>query len=144
VPRQELTVSDLRANGTRVLYITPEGEHVLGTTQAAPDGTAREGCAVVRFDNAPFTWVLPFEELRALSEEDERDTICALNDLSFEGVRQAVIEAQQRLNHTVILRYTGRAVSRRAKVKIEHVDFAGHDEEWRITISAKSLQPRGV
>ena len=136
-------MSDLRAKGTRVLYVTPEGEHVLGTTQDAPAGTTREGCAVVRFDNAPFTWVMPQDVLRVLSEEDEKDTIVALNELSFVEVRKAVTEAQQRLNHTQ-LHPSGRAVSRRAKVRIDHTDYAGHDETWTITISAKSTQLRGL
>lgn len=136
-------MSDLRAKGTRVLYVTPEGEHVLGTTQDAPAGTTREGCAVVRFDNAPFTWVMPVGELKALSEEGERAVVCALNGLSFEEVRLAVIEAEQRLNHTT-LHPSGRAVSRRAKVRIDHTDFAGHDETWTITISATSTQLRGL
>lgn len=139
-------MSDLRARGTRVLYVTPEGEHILGTTQAAPDGTTREGCAVVRFDDAPFTWVMPVGELKALSEEDEKDLIVALNELSFVEVREAVMAAQQRLNHTLSVHpYSiGRSMTRRAKVRIDHTDFAGHDETWTITISAKSLQPRGV
>ena len=135
-------MSDLRTKGTRVLYVTPEGEHVLGTTQGAPNGTTREDCAVVRFDNAPFTWVMPVEELKALSEEDEKDLVVALNELSFVEVRKVVMEAQQRLNHTQL--HPRWAVARRAKVKIDHTDFEGHDETWTITISAKSLQPRGV
>jgi hypothetical protein len=135
-------VSDLRTKGTRVLYITPEGEHVLGTTQSAPAGTTRDGCAVVRFDNAPFTWVMPVGELKALSEEGERAVVCALNGLSFEEVRLAVIAAEQRLNHTT-LHTSGGAVSRRAKVAIEHTDVPGYDEIWTITISAKSTQARG-
>lgn len=136
-------MSDLRTKGTRVLYITPEGEHVLGTTQAAPPDTTRKGCAVVRFDNAPFVWAMPVEGLKALSEEDEKDLIVALNELSFVKVRQAVMEAQQRLNHTK-RDLGGGSVTRRAQVKIEHADFAGHDETWTITISAKSMQPRGL
>lgn len=136
------TTPDLRTPGVRVRYIDPDGNHLLGTTQAAPAGTTREGCAVVRFDDAPFTWVLPFEELRPLSEEDEKDLIVALNDLDFTKVREAVIAAQQRLNHTQL--HPSWAVARRPKVTITHTDFAGRDETWTITISAKSAQPRGM
>lgn len=136
--------TDLRIHGTRVSYVDPDDDTriYLGTTQTAYRPAIPEDCALVRFDDAGFAFVMPVSALRVLSPEDETDTVVALNALGFERVRTALNEAQQRFNRGAG-RY-GRSVARVADIRIQHDDFAGHYETWTVTIRAKSLKPRGL
>lgn len=135
-------MTDLRAKGHRVLYTAHDDGPKLGSTLGATSLT-NAGCTVVRFDDVPFTWVIPVEDLKAVSREDENDFIAATNALAFEKLRQVLNEAQQSCAYDARA-YDGVGRARVAKISIDHTDFAGHDETWRITVSAKSRKPKGL
>ncbi len=126
---------------TRVSW-TDRGNVVhLGTVVSRPSNKTHEGCVEVVFDDAPWEIPVPCSALVSLTDAEEKQLVTRLNAEAMAPIDELLESIESALCSRT---RWNRPVYRRARVEVSHVDIPGGDETWTVTISAKSVTPRGL
>jgi len=126
---------------TRVSWTDRSSVAHLGTVASRPSSKTPEGCVEVVFDDAPWEIPVPCSALVSLTDAEEKQLVTRLNAEAMAPIDELLESIESELCSRT---RWNRPIYRRVRVRTEHLDVPGGNETWTITLSAKSVTPRGV